>query len=318
MAAADLTEFVVASARNWSKTFFDNVTTNNAMLNRLMKKGRIVTIQGGRTIDEALIYPTNPNQSYKWYTGYDSFTPPTTSEVLDAAEYQWKQLAGFVSISGIEKIYNAGEFKRYDYTEARMAQLQALMKNAVATSIYSDGTGSSGKELGGLKLLVADDPTAAGTVGGINQVTFSFWRNKTTGTVTVDATTILNVMNGLYLDCQRATDIPDLILFDKTFYALYWGVLQAQQRFMQSDMAEAGFQAIKFAGSDVVFDVNCPTKHGYFINSDTIKLKCAPNRKFDIGDARTIQNADYDVIPCFFAGNFTCNARFLNGVMIGS
>ena len=43
------------------------------------------------------------------------------------------------------------------------------------------------------------------------------------------------VMNGIYLDCQRDTDVPDLILFDKTFYALYWGVLQAQQRFRQSD-----------------------------------------------------------------------------------
>ena len=315
MAAADLTEFVVASARNWSTTFFDNVTGNNAMLNRLMKKGRIKTVQGGRTLDESLIYPTNPNQSYKWYTGYDSFTPPTSSEVLDAAEYVWKQLAGFVSISGIEKIYNAGEFKRYDYTEARMAQLQALMKNAVASSIFSDGTGSGGKELGGLRYLIQDDPTAAGTVGGINQVTFSFWRNKTTGTVTVDATTIEGVMNGIYLDCQRDTDVPDLILFDKTFYALYWGVLQAQQRFMQSDMAEAGFQSLKFAGSDVVYDANCTANHGFFVNTDTIKLKCAPNRKFDIGDARTIQNADYDVIPCLFAGNFTCNARFLNGVM---
>lgn len=318
MAAADLTEFVVASARAWSPTFFDNVTTNNAMLNRLMKKGRIVTVDGGRTIDEALIYPTNPNQSYKWYTGYDSFTPPTSSEVLDAAEYQWKQLAGFISISGIEKIYNSGEAKRYDYVEARMAQLQALMKNAVATSIYSDGTGSGGRELGGLKLLIADDPTTSSVVGGINQATFSFWRNKTTGDVTTSATTIQGIMNGLYLDTTRGNDIVDLILFDKNFYSFFWGSLQPLQRFSDPEMAELGFQTVKFAGADVVYDANCNTSHGYFVNSDTIKLKCAPNRKFNVGDTRVIQNADYEVIPCLFAGNFTCNARFLNGVMFDS
>ena len=315
MAYADLSELVVASARAWSPTFFDNVTTNNAMLNRLMKKGRIVTVDGGRTIDEALIYPTNPNQSYKWYTGYDSFTPPTTSEVLDAAEYQWKQLAGFISISGIEKIYNSGEAKRYDYVEARMAQLQALMKNAVATSIYSDGTGSGGRELGGLKQLIADDPTTSTTVGGINQATFSFWRNKTTGDVTIDGTTIQSVMNGLYLDCIRGSDVPDLILFDKNFYSLFLGTLQPQQRFMDSDLADLGFQTLKYQNADVIFDPNCNTNHGYFVNSDTIKLKCAPNRRFNVGDTRVIQNADYEVIPCLFAGNFTCNARFLNGVM---
>lgn len=38
------------------------------------------------------------NHSFVWYTGYDSFDPPTSAEVLDAAGYQWKRLGGFVSI----------------------------------------------------------------------------------------------------------------------------------------------------------------------------------------------------------------------------
>lgn len=318
MAAADLTEFVVASARNWSSTFADNVTKNNAMLNRLMKKGNIEKVPGGRTIDEAIIYPTNANQSMKWYQGYDSFTPPTSSEVLDAAEFQWKQLAGFISISGIEKIQNSGEWKRYDYTKARLAQLEALMKNAVGLSIFSDGTGSGGKELGGLQLLVADDPTAAGTVGGINQVTFSFWRNQFSAAAATDKTTIRPRMDSIYLDCQRGTDVPDLVLASKDMYTFYWDSLQENARYMKSDMADAGFQSLKFVGADCVYDVNCPTKHMYFLNTDSLKLKAAPDRLFDIGKSRTIQNADYDVIPAFFAGNFTVNNRSLNGVIIAS
>lgn len=318
MAAADLTEFVVASARNWSKTFADNVTKNNAMLNRLQKKGRIEKITGGRVIDEALIYPTNANESLKWYQGYDSFTPPTSSEVLDAAEFQWKQMAGFISISGLEKIQNSGEYKRYDYTKARMAQLSGLMKNAVGLSIYSDGTGSGGKELGGLQLLVADDPTAAGTVGGINQVTFPFWQNQYSAAASTDATNIRDRMDAMLLSCIRGTDQTDLILGDNIMYTYYWSSLQENARYMKSDMADAGFQSLKFVGADCVYDVNCPAKHMYFINSDTIKLKAAPNRLFDIGKARTIQNADYDVIPAFFAGNMVVNNRALNGVIIAS
>lgn len=318
MAAADLTEFVVASARNWSKKFQDNITLNNAMLNRLEKKGRIVKISGGRTIDEALIYPTNGNGSIKWYQGYDSFTPPTSSEVLDAAEFQWKQLAGFITISGIEKIQNSGEYKRYDYADARLAALEALMRNAVGLSIFSDGTGSGGKELGGLQLLVADDPTAAGTVGGINQVTFTFWRNQFSPAAATSATNIRDRMDDMYLNTQRGTDVVDLWLADKTMYQYYWSSLQENARYTQTDMADAGFTSIKFMNSDVVFDVNCPSKHMYAINSDTIKLKAAPDRLFDIGKARTIQNADYDVIPAFFAGNFTVNQRNLNGVIIAS
>jgi hypothetical protein len=318
MAAADLTEFVTASARNWSKTFQDNITLNNALLNRLEKKGRIVKVPGGRVIDEALIYPTNGNDSIKWYQGYDSFTPPTSSEVLDAAQFDWKQLAGFISISGIEKIQNSGEWKRYDFAEARLAALEALMRNAVGASCYSNGTGSGGKELGGLQLLVADDPTAAGTVGGINQQTFTFWQNKFSGAASTDATTIQGRMDSMYLDTTRGTDVVDLVLADKTMFQYYWQSLQAQQRFLKPDTGEAGFMSLAFVGADVIYDVNCPSKHMYMINSDTIKLKAAPDRLFDVGKARTIQNADYDVIPAFFAGNFTVNQRNLNGVIIAS
>jgi hypothetical protein len=318
MPAADLTEFVTASARAWSPQMADNVTLNNALLNRLMKKGKIKKVSSGRVIDEAIIYPTNANGSLKWYSGYDSFSPPTTSEVLDAAEFQWKQLGGFISISGIEKIWNSEPAKRYDYTEARLEQLEALMKNAVGLSCYSDGTGFGGKELGGLKLLIADDPTAAGTVGGINQQTFTFWQNKFSAAAATDATNIRGRMDDMWLQCTRGTDIPDLILADKTMYSLYWSSLQALERYTQHDTANSGFSTLAFVNADVIYDVNCPTKHMYFVNSDTLKLKCSPDRIFDVGKPRTIQNADYDVIPVFFAGNFTVNNRSLNGVVIAS
>jgi len=318
MPAANLTEFVTASARNWSKTMADNVTKHNALLNRLEKKGGIKKVPGGRTIDEAIIYPTNANGSMKWYQGYDAFSPPTSSEVLDAAEFNWKQLGGFISISGIEKIQNSGEYQRYSYTEARMKQLEALMRNAVGQSLYSDGTGSSGKELGGLQLIIADDPTAAGTVGGINQQTFTFWRNQNSPAAATDTTNIQQRMDDMWLSCIRGTDKPDLILADKIMFQYYWNSLQQQMRFTKPEYADIGFMEVDFMGASCVYDVNCPAKHMYFVNTDSVFLKCAPSRIFDVGDARTIQNADYDVIPVFFAGNLTVNNRSLNGVIIAT
>jgi len=40
--------------------------------------------------------------------------------------------------------------------------LEKSMMNSLSTAIYSDGTGSSGKEVGGLQLIVAD--AGSGTV----------------------------------------------------------------------------------------------------------------------------------------------------------
>jgi hypothetical protein len=42
------------------------------------------------------------------------------------------------------------------------------MQNNLSADMYSDGTATSGKQIGGLQLLVADTPTT-GTVGGINR-----------------------------------------------------------------------------------------------------------------------------------------------------
>lgn len=315
MAAANLTEFVTASARNWSKTMADNVTKHNALLTYLQDNGRIRTANGGRTIDEAIIYPTNPNTSVKWYTGYETFTPPITSEVLDAAEFQWKQLGAFIAISGLEKIQNSGDGKRYDFTRARTEQVEALLQNELGAAVYSDGTTSN--MIGGLRSIVADDPTAAGVVGGINQQTFVFWRNQfVPAGAPLTTTTITPAMNGLYLSCLRGQDKPSLVLADNIMYSLYWGSLQQQARFTSSKLADAGFDNLKYKSSDVIYDFQAPAKHMYMLNLSSLFLKKSPGQLIEVGDSRTIQNADYDVIPFFFAGNMTVNNRSLNGVLI--
>lgn len=45
--------------------------------------------------------PVLKRSPIKWYSGYYSFSPPTSADVLDAAEFQWKQLSGFISVRGI-------------------------------------------------------------------------------------------------------------------------------------------------------------------------------------------------------------------------
>ena len=318
MPTANLTEFVTASARNWSKSMADNVTKHNALLSYLKDNGRIRTANGGRVIDESIIYPTNPNTSIKWYTGYDTFSPPVTSEVLDAAEFQWKQLGAFIAISGLEKIQNSGEGKRYDLTRARLEQVKALLNNEMGAAVYSNGTTSN--VIGGLQLLVADDPTAAGTVGGINQQTFSFWRNQVvpaSGTA-LDATTIKPAMNSLYLSCLRGQDKPTLTLADNYMYSTYWSALQEQARFTSSKLADAGFDNLKYKSTDVIYDFQAPANHMYMLNLSSLFMKKAPGELFEVGNARTIQNADYDVIPIFFAGAMTVNNRSLNGVLIST
>ena len=322
MAVANLGDLVVSTARDYIDNIADNVTTHNALLLRLKNKGMIKKSYGGRTIVEPLIYGSN--SSVQFYQDYDTFTPPTTSQaVFDGAEYQWKQLGGFIAWTGKEERMNTGEEERFDLVETRLKQLQAQLNNTVGASLFSDGTGSGGKELTGLKVLISDTPTSAGTVGGIDQVANPFWQNKVigSGTVgTVSSTTVQGFMDQQWLSIIRGTDRPDLYAADSVWFTAYWQSLQSIQRITNDNLGQAGFMNLKFMDADVVYDVNCAAKHIYAIDTDSIYLRTISDRSagFDVGDTRQITNADYKVVPIWFQGNLTCNRRAGNGVMISA
>jgi len=177
MSALNLGEIVATTLRNRDPSLADNITNDNWLLSTLQDKGHFKPATGGRTLVEPIAYAEN--SSAKFYDGYETFTITEQADQIDAAEYDWKQLGGFAMISGAEQIKNSGKFAALNLIKSRMNVLEMTLKNDAGTSIYSDGTGTSGKEFGGLQLLIADDPTAAGTVGGIDQAANAFWRNQT-------------------------------------------------------------------------------------------------------------------------------------------
>ena len=87
-----------------SKKLADNLTKNTALLTRLNEKGNIRTFTGGSTIVEEIMYSGPGNFTY--YSGFDPLGVSQAS-MLTAAEYNIKQAAVVVSMSGLEEIQNA-------------------------------------------------------------------------------------------------------------------------------------------------------------------------------------------------------------------
>lgn len=315
MATINIGEIVATTLRNRQGELADNVTNHNALFMRLNKKGNIRPLDGGRTIVQELEYAEN--STVAWYSGYETLNT-TPQEVFDAAEYDWKQLAGTVSISGLEEVKNSGKEAIINLLDARISNLRKSLRNTASTAIYADGTGSSGKELGGLQLLIDDDPTASATVGGINQNTYSFWRNQYSASAATSAGNILSRMNTMWLSCIRGTDKPDFIAADDDMYTYFEASLQQNQRFSDASLAAAGFESLKYKTADVFYDDQCPNKHMYFVNTDYLFLRPHKARQFVPLDDRNSLNQDAKVIPVVWAGNMTCSNRSLQGVIIAS
>jgi len=311
MASPNLSEIVTTTLRNRSKTLSDNVSNHNALLRRLRENGNQTSVTG-RDIVRELEYADNG--TVQFYSGYETLDV-SPSDVLSAAVFDYKQLAGNVTISGLEQVKNSGTEAIINLLEARINVLEKSMMNSLSTSIYSDGTGTSGKEVGGLQLIVADAGT--GTVGGINSSTYTFWQNAQT-TATSSAFSVANVqtdMNTIYLSLVRGADSPDLVMAGTNAYTAFLGSLQAIQRITSDDLANSGFTSLQYLNSDVVFDSACNTNRMYFLNTDYLRLEVAASRDFVPGEAKMSVNQDAMVTPMFWSGNLTCSNRALQGVI---
>jgi hypothetical protein len=319
--SSTVTEIVTTTLRNRTGKLADNVTKNNALLYRLRARGRVKPVTGGRTIVQELNY--QENGTYKRYSGYEVLNI-SPSDVFTGAEFNYAQAAVAVSISGLEMLQNSGEEAIIDLLEGRIENAEQTLTNNVALDCYSNGTADGGRQIGGLQLLVSTTPSS-GVVGGIDPSVWAFWRNVafsgvTNGGSAVSTATIQTYMNRVYLQLVRGADAPDLIVADNNFYRYYLESLQALQRIQSEEMAELGFQTLKYMNCDVVLDGGfgggAPVNNMFFLNTKYLFFRPHADRNFaPLGDERFAVNQDAMVKLIGFAGNLTTSNRFLQGIL---
>lgn len=321
-ANSSYTDIIATTIQNRSGVIADNVTKNNALLSRLKSRGNIKKFSGGNVIVQELSFAANGNAG--WYSGYETL-PIAAQDVISAAQYDIKQCAVPVTISGLEQLQNAGKERIIDLLEARITVAEASMNNMIAAGVYSDGTGSSGKEITGLAAQVPDDPTS-GTTGGIDRASYTFWRSKifdatTDGGAATTAANIQTYFNTIWANQVRGSDHPDLIIVDNAYWGLYVSALQALQQFSSSTEANSGFVSLKFMNADVILDGGIggymSSKTAYFLNTKYLFYR--PHSARDMvplsPKARYSVNQDAEVQILAWAGNLTSNGLQFQGKM---
>ncbi len=313
------TEAIVHTLRKRNKQLADNITNNNMLLKHLNSSGRARPIGGGRVIVEELEYAENA--TFQYYSGYEVLNI-APSDIMTAAEFPWKQASVVISTSGLEtEVQNRGPEQIIPLVSTRINNGMKTMSNNLSIGVYSDGTGSSGKQITGLQALVALDPTT-GTVGGIDrsQAANAFWRNQTSGDVAsidTDSATLVTEMKSMWLETTRGADKTKFIVTDATLYQRFWDSLSDIQRVGDSRMATAGFEELKFVTAPVVYDGDSGIRANtmYFLNTDYIYWRPHTNRNVVPLDNRNSINQDASVVPVVFAGNLTTSNASLQGVI---
>ena len=291
---------------NYRAQLTDNVFTARPLTYFLMDKGRIRMVDGGTKIVEPLIY--GQNGTVASYSGYDTISL-TAQDGMSAAEFDWKQYAASIAISGIEEAKNNGEAAIINLLEAKIMQAEESMREGFNQMFFGDGTGNSGKNWNGLGNLVE----SGNTVGGINSANGQgndFWRSyeeNTAGALT------LAQMATAYNSVSVGNDHPDMILTTQTLFEKYEALLQPQLRYTDTKTADAGFQNLLFKAAPVTYDVHCTAGVVYFLNSKYLTLVGHSGKWFQQTDFVRPENLDarYALIMCY--GNLTCRNRAKQG-----
>ena len=292
---------------NYRDQLTDNIFTARPLTYFLTDKGRIRMVDGGTKIVEPLIYGTNSTVAS--YSGYDTLSL-TAQEGISAAEFEWKQYAASIAISGIEEAKNNGEQAIINLLEAKIMQAEESMKEGFNQMFFGNGTGNSGKNWNGLGNLVS----SVGTVGGINRATAGneFWRsyvNANAGALT------LGKMATAYNSVSVGNDHPDMVLTTQTLFEKYESLLQPQLRYTDTKTADAGFQNLLFKAAPVAYDVHCTAGYMYFLNSKYLTLVGHSGKWFAQTDFVRPENMDarYALIMCY--GNLTVRNAAKQGVI---
>ena len=322
---AVFTELVTTTFRNHRKEIMDNVSKHNALYRMIAEGGRSRTEDGGLSIVIPLEYGSNG--TYQRYSGLDLLNI-SQSDVLSAAEFQWRNIAIHVVSSGNELRINNGASKIASLAKARIRNAIHTFANNFSADLYADG--SLANQVGGLQLLVSD--TGLGTVGGIDSSAFSFWQSKVQsaaapmqGGAAITPSGVAGVMESLmlplYLETTVNNDMVDLIVASNDYFTFYEQGLSSQKQYMDSASAEAGFMALRYKKAKVIFDGNSgmPASRMYFLNTKYIEVVAHKDANLtvvgDEGEGLRPINQDAAVVPILWMGNLTIANRSRQGLL---
>jgi hypothetical protein len=327
MSNPNFSSLVATTLKNYRATLSDNITNHQVLWYQLKERGFVREDEGGTSIVEPLL--VERNTTVKSYSGYD-IIDTTPQEGITAAEFQWKQVAGSLSISGEEEFKNSGsKTKVISLLQAKTTQLELSMMLELNRMLQGDGTGNGGKDITGLGIAV-EDGTVYSIYGGIDSAAFPYWRNQWIGNVQINTTTgppyrtFIDALRTMYNSCSRGKIKPTVLVSDQFLFEQYEASLVPNERYMDMKLGDAGFMNLMFKMTPWVFDDDMPNasmtlgsdNHQLvMLNADFLKFVLGKGKNFVVTDMQRPENQDAKVSQVLVYGNLTCANRQRQGRM---
>jgi len=307
---------------NYRKQIIDNIFDVFPFLSWLngklgiAQRGSTVkrVVDGGESIVEHLLYAANTTVNS--YSGAE-LIDTTLQEGHTIARYNWKQYAGTVGITGLERRSNMGEAQLIALLQAKISQLEMSFRNTMSEDAHATSSANSGKDLTPIGLIVEGSDSTVGSLSGGPTGTFTWWTAEETASAGSFAATGLSKMRSMYNTLSFGNDKPDFCMTDQNVFEYYEKSLQPQERFTDNKVADAGFLNLTFKGIPIVFDRDCQSGTMYFLNSKYLSFVVHKDADMATSPFVSPENQDVTTSKMIWQGNLTTNNRRKLGKISG-
>lgn len=290
----------------YRKTLVDNIYKDSAFLSYLRLTEAVKKQNGGERVSQPLMY--GKNATIKTVGGYEQLDT-TPQEGFTTAFMEWAEIGGTISISRKEERQNSGEGRLINLLEGKIKQAEMslreelnsqLIVGEVSSATFVPKLSTEGhlgiSPLGyWFRKLNGTDPTRGGDPGNIPSDTYAWWRHRTAdfGNNSVagqDFKMSVTTYAGLKAALRRVYNYasrgsggsPDLVLFDQVSFETYENSLDTAVRYVNTKMADMGFDTIKLRGATCIWDEKVPDIYtgteaitvgtAFFINTEFYQL----------------------------------------------
>ena len=286
----------------------DAISTSNAAFYFYKKKGNWEGVKsGGRQLRKSVLYQLQTVRPLGSF-GVVNVNPVDSHT---SVYFDWVQAAVPVTFSDMEEFQTSGSESIETIVKAKFQQAKASLDDfftrallrgqadidttSLTTAITSPLDGST--FIDPFTKLVAFDPTAALTVGGVDQSTNSWWQNQLYDSAASTLAAFLAELRTLHVRTQRGGGgkfrSPDFHIVDERTYNVYERALALTHRNPSYDKADIPFENVAFKGTPVIPDQLVPdVKNGsttitdgswFMLNSEFMGFAYDNSKSFKLG-----------------------------------
>ena len=326
---ATLINIIATTVAKYSRKIADNVHDAVWLFNLLNKKGNIELVDGGESFMEPLAYAASMGG---WYSDAMTATGDAT-QLVDGSNYADRaviqqfgdayfpvaQLWAGISVTGLEASSNAGSSRVVSLVKGKIDQAKRTLVSKIESALYT----TTSNAITSLQDLCPQG--GAGTLGGIDSSTYTWWKPKlVTGQTwsTLTSAQLLEDLASLYRKVRIARGNPKVLVMHSSIYAKYEAAASATvampwagNRTGDIAFADLTYKGIPIIYSDDATGSDATNYMVYMLDTDYQKLKVFRNKNVSLSEWTKVPGRDLRVAQFYWYGNLVCSKRNAQGVL---